>query len=92
MSYTNPLVQCPRCDYGNLELATARFEIRSTAIPGLGLLVSLSAVGLLGLWWVVDHRRRRSSRGQTHSSTPPAEGGQPGPDRRPEPTREPVPG
>ena len=44
---------------GELALAETRFEIRSTAVPGLGLLVSLSAVGLLGLWWLLDHRRRR---------------------------------
>jgi hypothetical protein len=40
-------------------LAEARFEIRSTAVPGLGLLISLSALAMLGLWWIVDHRRRR---------------------------------
>lgn len=39
-------------------LAETRFEIRSTAVPGLGLLISLSALALLGLWWIVDHRRR----------------------------------
>ncbi len=44
---------------GSVRLAEARFEIRSTAVPGLGLLVSLSALGLLGLWWILDHRRRR---------------------------------
>lgn len=77
---------------GNLELAAARFEIRSTALPGLGLLVSLSAVGLLGLWWIVDHRRRRSARDATASTTTTDDGGRPDPDRAPEPTREPVPG
>lgn len=44
---------------GSVALAEARFEIRSTAVPGLGLLVSLSALTLLGLWWFLDHRRRR---------------------------------
>ena len=44
---------------GSVELARARFEIRSTAVPGLGLLVSLSALTLLGLWWFLDHRGRR---------------------------------
>lgn len=44
---------------GSVELAKARFEIRSTAVPGLGLLVSLSALTLLGLWWFLDHRGRR---------------------------------
>jgi hypothetical protein len=40
-------------------LSEARFQIRSTAIPGLGLLISLSAVAMLGTWWVLDHRKRR---------------------------------
>ncbi|MGH1489446.1 MAG: hypothetical protein ACRBK7_08665 [Acidimicrobiales bacterium] len=44
---------------GGILLANTRFEIRSTAVPGLGLLVSVGAVGLLGAWWVVDIRRRR---------------------------------
>ena len=46
---------------GSVALAQARFQIRSTAVPGLGLLVSLSALGLLGVWWMLDHRRRRRS-------------------------------
>ncbi len=43
----------------SVELASAQFEIRSTAVPGLGLLVSLSALALLIAWWVVDHRKRQ---------------------------------
>lgn len=46
-------------------LADTRFEIRSTAVPGLGLLVSSGAVGLLGAWWIVDIRRRRASSADT---------------------------
>jgi hypothetical protein len=46
---------------GEVLLANTRFEIRSTAIPGFGLLVSLGAVGLLGAWWVVDARKRREA-------------------------------
>jgi hypothetical protein len=44
---------------GGILLANTRFEIRSTAVPGLGLLVSIGAVGLLGAWWVLDFRKRR---------------------------------
>ncbi len=44
---------------GGILLASTRFEVRSTAIPGLGLLLSVAAVGLLVAWWVVDARRRR---------------------------------
>lgn len=46
----------------SVPLAEARFEIRSTAVPGLGLLVSLSALALLGVWWVLDHRKRRRAK------------------------------
>lgn len=46
---------------GETQLAATRFEIRSTAIPGLGLLVSIGAVGLLGAWWVLDARKRRDA-------------------------------
>lgn len=45
---------------GGILLANTRFEIRSTAVPGLGLLVSIAAVGLLGAWWVLDIRKRRN--------------------------------
>lgn len=45
---------------GGILLANTRFEIRSTAVPGLGLLVSVGAVGLLGAWWILDARRRRT--------------------------------
>jgi hypothetical protein len=45
---------------GETRLAATRFEIRSTAIPGLGLLVSVGALGLLGLWWYLDLRGRRT--------------------------------
>ncbi len=52
---------------GDTRLATTRFEIRSTAIPGFGLLVSVGAVALLAAWWVVDARKRRN--GQSEPST-----------------------
>ncbi|MEM7273329.1 MAG: hypothetical protein AAF547_09640 [Actinomycetota bacterium] len=45
---------------GTTRLAATVFEVRSTAIPGLGLALSGGAVGLLGAWWVIDARRRRA--------------------------------
>ncbi len=54
---------------GVLLLADTRYQIRSTAVPGLGLLVSIGAVGLLGAWWVIDVRRRRAA-AATGSSGP----------------------
>lgn len=44
---------------GTTMLASTQFEIRSTAIPGLGLLVTGGAVLLLMTWWVLDARARR---------------------------------
>ena len=44
---------------GSTMLASTQFEIRSTAIPGLGLLVTGGAVLLLLGWWIVDARARR---------------------------------
>ena len=47
---------------GTRVLATSQFQIRSTAVPGLGLLISVAAVVFLIVWWSVDHRRARSRR------------------------------
>ncbi len=49
---------------GETTLATSRFEIRSTAVPGLGLLTSAGAFALLMAWWVLDAKKRRQ-RGET---------------------------
>ena len=45
---------------GQRVLSTTRFEVRSTAIPGLGLLISAVGLLLLGGWWYVSIRRKRS--------------------------------
>lgn len=50
---------------GREELASSRFQVRSTAVPGLGLLLSGVAMGLLLAWWGrsvrADHRQRKMS-------------------------------
>ncbi len=72
---------------GERVLATSQFQVRSTAVPGLGLLISAAAVLFLIVWWYVDHRRGRAERieasaariiGQTTDPTPPP----PAPGRR----------
>lgn len=45
---------------GKTQLATNQFYVRSTAVPGLSLLLSLGAVASLGVWWVFDAKRRRN--------------------------------
>jgi hypothetical protein len=45
---------------GERMLASTRFQVRSTAVPGLGLLLSAIGLVLLGMWWWVSIRRRRS--------------------------------
>ena len=44
---------------GQTTLATSQFQIRSTAVPGPGLLVSAAALACLVAWWVADARKRR---------------------------------
>ena len=46
---------------GTTNLATNRFEVRSTAVPGLGSLAGLAAVIFLVAWWVADAKKRRQS-------------------------------
>ena len=47
---------------GDRVLATSQFQIRSTAVPGLGLLISVAALIFLIVWWYIDHRRAQSKR------------------------------
>ncbi len=44
------------------ELAATRFGVRSTAIPGLGLLLSLAALVFLLGWWIVTTSRAKALR------------------------------
>ncbi len=50
-------------------LATSQFQVRSTAVPGLGLLISATAVLFLVVWWYVDHRRGRAGRIKNPATT-----------------------
>lgn len=56
---------------GSLLLSQTRLQIRSTAIPGLGLLLSGTALVFLVSWWIVSIGRSRAQKPpSTPSSTP----------------------
>ena len=44
---------------GRHVLATTRFQVRSTAVPGVGLAISAVGLVLLAVWWYLSIRRRR---------------------------------
>jgi hypothetical protein len=63
---------------GRLDLAGGSVNVRSTAISGLGLVVSLVSLAVLLTWWLrTIIRVRRSRRAATVSSTPSADDGNP---------------
>lgn len=47
---------------GTVELARTRYGVRSTAIPGLGLLLSAAALVFLMSWWIVSIAKHRAQR------------------------------
>lgn len=63
---------------GRLDLVGGSVNVRSTAISGLGLVVSLVSLAVLLTWWLrTIIRVRRSRRAATVSSTPSADDGNP---------------
>ena len=63
---------------GHLDLTDGSVNVRSTAISGLGLTVSLVSLAVLLTWWLrTILRARRSRRAATVSSTPSADDGNP---------------
>ncbi len=60
---------------GNIRLATNQFQVRSTAVPGLGLLISGGALVFLIIWWFIDHRKLRRVRKWGPDSVESGEGG-----------------
>lgn len=47
---------------GVITLATARYKIRSLALSGVGLGISVAALAVLITWWVRHHRRAKRAR------------------------------
>ncbi len=58
---------------GQRVLSTTRFQVRSTAVPGLGLLISAVGLILLAGWWWISIRRKRKA-DPTDSGAPPTGG------------------
>lgn len=63
---------------GRLDLANGSVNVRSTAISGLGLVVSLVSLAVLLTWWLrTIIRVRRTRRAATVSATPSSDDGDP---------------
>ncbi len=62
-----PVTATLRSADGNLELGTTRFTVRSTAVSGLGLILSIAAGLFLLVWW---GRHFRSARRQHRLVSP----------------------
>lgn len=60
---------------GFLELADGTVDIRSTAISGLGLVISVVALVVLGVWWIRTIRRVRRNRAAATVSDDPTQVG-----------------
>ena len=62
-----PVLITIRSADGRVILAESRYRIRSTAVSGVGVLITIGAAGFLALWWIRSwysnrYRPRRSSR------------------------------
>ncbi|MEM9890562.1 MAG: DUF6049 family protein [Actinomycetota bacterium] len=73
---------------GDRVLSTTRFQVRSTAVPGLGLLISAIGLGGLGAWWWASSRRNSGGDdddggGGDDDPGPTVDDGPPGTARRP---------
>lgn len=54
---------------GSLLVAESRFTVRSTAVSGVGVALSIGAIGFIVVWWA-SHLRTRRSGGKPASSEP----------------------
>ena len=46
---------------GRIQLVDSRYTVRSTAVSGLGVALSIAAVVVLGAWWIRTARRARAA-------------------------------
>ena len=62
---------------GDLPVATTRYTVRSTAISGIGLILSIGAGLFLLVWWARHFRTSRRARKLVASNHPALSGGEP---------------
>ncbi len=53
---------------GFLVIANQEFEVRSTAVSAIGVVLMVGAVVVLALWWILDARRRRRRRRENNQA------------------------
>ncbi len=53
---------------GFLVIANQEFEVRSTAVSAIGVVLMVGAVVVLALWWILDVRRRRRRRRENNQA------------------------
>ena len=63
---------------GSLPVATTTYTVRSTAISGVGLVLSIGAGLFLLVWWARHFRTSRRARKLVASNHPALSGGEPG--------------
>lgn len=54
---------------GRTQLSATQYRVRSTAIPGLGFLLSGTALGFLIIWWALSIRKGRKDRREADEAT-----------------------
>ncbi len=59
ISGTFPVTISVTAPDGGLELQAARYTVRSSAVSGVGLILTIGAALFLGLWWITHWRRNR---------------------------------
>jgi hypothetical protein len=64
-SGTFPLQLEMRSPDGTLRLGDSRVQVRSTALSSIGIAIGIGAAAFLLIWWVLQMRRRRGSRGRS---------------------------
>ena len=58
-SGTFPLQMTVTSEDGNLALGSARYTVRSTAVSGVGIFLTIGAGIFLAIWWLTHWRRSR---------------------------------